>query len=466
MPVGEPTLSRQKRILFSIVMLGVSLVLTLTLMELLVRLFRPQPTYSALLSWLEGERYVPGGFIPFTLAPSYVLRGPSHEFPGAQVTVSTNRWGLRGEEISLEKPRGTKRILVLGDSYTFGLYVNDGEAYPAVLQSMLRADGYRVEVLNAGYADGWSPDEHYAWLLRRGLAFEPDIIVYGFFIGNDLDDIDESHWRELDRRGLPTRIENPDIYVDATGRIRSHVGGANVAATESVYRVPILRESHLAVYLARVASRYLPMLRRRGVPPGARPTNLLRTDPANHHWGADPFPFILREGAGDPWIASREQLFIRLVEGMASVAREKDAKFLLLMIPINFQVEPRFLETVVGSSRFAVARDYFAELAPVLDGKAIPHQDLLDAMRRQPGRYFPADGEVHFNPAGHRFAAAKLREAILSRGWLATPSGARPEVPEQRRRVSQLAREIAFEPEAGGAKPVASNLVRELVHDR
>src|SRR5438045_8089957 len=131
-------LSRGKQIGFAVALTFFFLAVTLGLMELAVRHFRPQPTYSKLLAFLEGERYVPSPVIPFTLAPNYPLTGPSHEHPGQLVRVTTNRWGMRGRDVSQQKPAGTKRILILGDSYTFGLYVNDDETYPAVLERLLR----------------------------------------------------------------------------------------------------------------------------------------------------------------------------------------------------------------------------------------------------------------------------------------------------------------------------------------
>ena len=50
----------------------------------------------------------------------------------------------RAPETSLPK------IVAFGDSLTEGMGIPAGETYPAVLQKMLDADGYRYEVVNAG----------------------------------------------------------------------------------------------------------------------------------------------------------------------------------------------------------------------------------------------------------------------------------------------------------------------------
>ena len=197
---------------FSLLLLFVTLFTMLIVSELAIRFLMPQPTYSRLLL-LTGEQYTEGDFIPFTLKPNYEAKSPSMEFPGKLVTIRTNSLGLRGKETSIRKPNGVKRILVLGDSYTFGVYCENSEVYPAFLETLYEQEGLsNIEVINAGYADGWSPDEHYAWLVNRGIEFRPDIIMYGFFIGNNIAGIGPSNWIELDRHDLPVRISNPNIY--------------------------------------------------------------------------------------------------------------------------------------------------------------------------------------------------------------------------------------------------------------
>src|SRR5438552_2073992 len=42
------------------------------------------------------------------------------------------------------------RVVVLGDSLTAGLGISADQAYPAVLQQRLRADGLDYEIINAG----------------------------------------------------------------------------------------------------------------------------------------------------------------------------------------------------------------------------------------------------------------------------------------------------------------------------
>lgn len=391
-------LSRKKLLLFRSLAILLGLTVSFVIVEVALRLFRPQPTLSYLQE-MAGEYYIPGETIPFTLKPNVLSKMPSMEYPGRYVTISTNQLGLRGSDIAPVKPAGTKRILILGDSYTFGEYVGDEETYPAVLERYYREEDQVVEVVNAGYADGWSPDEHYAWLTNTGIGYHPDVIVYGFFIGNDIDWIAPEHWVERDVRNLPRKIVNPDIFVDDANRIRSRKADGKGVTLDKIYTVPVLRESHALVLVVKK----LDWLRERALPKRRTP-----------YWGDNPFPFILKPQTDTKELRNQERLFLELVQGMATVSAENGARFIVLMIPINFQVEPEFLSTVLGSSDpdFFIRRNYFEELKPRLNAAGVLHLDLLERMKAQPGKYFPRNGEVHFNPQGCTFTARCLKKFL------------------------------------------------------
>lgn len=90
--------------------------------------------------------------------------------------VSTNSHGLRGAALA---PSGTrKRILAVGDSTTFGLGVNDEEAWPAQLEQLLNAGSPKpqYEVLNAGVT-GYTAFQCLQYLLKKGFDLAPDLVV-------------------------------------------------------------------------------------------------------------------------------------------------------------------------------------------------------------------------------------------------------------------------------------------------
>lgn len=393
-----------------VVALAVLVVLAfLVLGEMVVRTFRPQLTYTQ-LRMLAGSYYAPGRFIPHTLQSNYKgLFNKHQDHPGEQATVSTNCLALRGHEISLTKLEGRKRVLILGDSYTFGVYVNDNETYSVLLENLFREDENDVEVINAGYAGGFGPDTQYAWLVNRGLTFQPDLVIYAFFVGNDILDIHPtSNWHECDERGLPTDIVDKDIYVDKSGNLRRKTVDYTTVARPLIYKIPLFRESHLAVLINKVIERVYGKIVTSGNDDRLR-------------WGENPFCFITKAESNEMML-EKESLFFRLVEGMCAVSNKQGAKFMLLMVPVNFQVEPEFLPKVLGPAydggKWSIERNYFEELKPWLEERGIAYLDLLKKMKTANGYYFPRDGEVHFNCNGHFFVAKELYKFLNNQDYL------------------------------------------------
>ena len=91
-------------------------------------------------------------------------------------TLSSNSRGLRGaREYSLVKPAGFSRIVVLGDSFTFGEDVGDDETWPRRLEELMPG----TEVLNLG-VHGYGHDQMLLYLREEGLKYRPDVVVVGF----------------------------------------------------------------------------------------------------------------------------------------------------------------------------------------------------------------------------------------------------------------------------------------------
>lgn len=69
--------------------------------------------------------------------------------------IHINRFGIRNREISSLRDKDTKRIIVLGDSFTFGKAVSNEVLFTTVLENILNrkksgAGKYKYEVINAG----------------------------------------------------------------------------------------------------------------------------------------------------------------------------------------------------------------------------------------------------------------------------------------------------------------------------
>ena len=78
--------------------------------------------------------------------------------PDLKYTYSTNPDGFRS--IGSVPKGATKRVLCIGDSFTFGISVSDGDTFPARLQQLLTAEGGReYQVVNAGVS-GLGIEDH------------------------------------------------------------------------------------------------------------------------------------------------------------------------------------------------------------------------------------------------------------------------------------------------------------------
>lgn len=97
-----------------------------------------------------------------------------------------NRLGLRDRDYDEAKPARTRRLLILGDSFTYGNGVADTRAiFPEILERELdreaAAAGGTIEVLNAGQPGSLTGD----WvrsLRRLRKEFDPDAVLVVFFL--------------------------------------------------------------------------------------------------------------------------------------------------------------------------------------------------------------------------------------------------------------------------------------------
>ena len=115
----------------------------------------------------------------------YLLR-PNLTTSLGGVTIRTNRYGLRGGEITAIPPPSTRRLLLLGDSVVFGQEIPEEQTVAGLLPRQLAARGLgTTEVLNAG-VPGYDTVSEARLLALVGLALRPDTVVVGMSL-NDHD---------------------------------------------------------------------------------------------------------------------------------------------------------------------------------------------------------------------------------------------------------------------------------------
>jgi len=96
--------------------------------------------------------------------------------------IQYNKHDYRDYEYSLKKPEGIFRVLVLGDSQTFGHGIKDlKNTWVKRLESKLQKEGRNasIEVLNIS-GPGWNSDTHLYELFKNGFKFNPDLVILAY----------------------------------------------------------------------------------------------------------------------------------------------------------------------------------------------------------------------------------------------------------------------------------------------
>jgi hypothetical protein len=176
-------MKRIKDLLINLVILAVSLAVMAGLLEVWAR-WAEAARVKAVAREMEEEK-------PISQFDS--LLGWS-KFPGGRrricraefdITIQINSLGLRGPERPYARPAGTRRVLLLGDSFGEGYYVEDEDTVRAVLERGL-GDGRcgSWEIIN-GSTIAYSTDQEYLFFKSEGWKYGAEWVVLMFYY-NDL----------------------------------------------------------------------------------------------------------------------------------------------------------------------------------------------------------------------------------------------------------------------------------------
>ncbi|HEX2163848.1 MAG TPA: SGNH/GDSL hydrolase family protein [Thermoanaerobaculia bacterium] len=325
------------------------------------------------------------------LEGSYFGYQPLAETPGLRLSSR----GFRTPEYREEKAPGTLRVVVLGDSFAFGA---NGVPYEALWHQVLgrelgAATGRPVEVINLGMPAVGPRFELRLWELE-GRRLDADLVVLGFFVGNDLTDegdepLASTFEGDLAQRSVLVRLVRNALR-RRTGLAEAAGGTGGAAAAEGGEVLP---------------------LDAGGFDPGAP----LLTEEA---W------LDMEEGRLLAIAGPDTGRFRRLVAGanllLERIARQVEAsgaRFVLLLIPDEGQVDRALARRIAERSGFALDLDRpQRSLLPWLADRRIPHLDLLPLFRRRheaggPPLYRFQD--THWSVAGNRLAGQALAEYVV-----------------------------------------------------
>lgn len=318
-----------------------------------------------------------------------------------------NSAGFRDREHSLAKPDGTFRILVLGDSYTEALQVDESEAFWSVLERQLAANweshGRRVEVISMGVS-GWGTAQECLALEHYGLGYSPDLVLLAFFAGNDL----RNNSRQLEPE--QTRpffvLRHDQLELDNSFRQSPTFLKAQSPWTEA--KVRVLNASRLLQVWQEARNRWRQ----------SSAGNL-----GGGEAGLDGLAFV--EPREDP---QREAWDVteRIVMRMSATCQQRQIPFVLATVTTAIQVHPDPAVRAAYARQLGVDDLDYADRRIAACGKAhgfsvVDLTKPLRAMAEADQKFlhgFPNTklGEGHWNAEGHRLAGEVLAKWIISWG--------------------------------------------------
>jgi len=324
-----------------------------------------RPNIPVYQSILKGKPYPAeySTYLPFTLPKGQTIKV-------GDVYYKINKYGFRGPEVLPPDETSSKRVVILGDSYTFGWGVNEKNTYPYQLQQQLNKNNISLDVINSGYHAGYSPDSYYAALVEEYDYLKPDFIIVALCMNNDITDIGSNHWDEVDKMGFPTKISTVRNYMDFDGNSLL-LKKKNFPLW--IFNIPILRESRFFVAL-----------------------NLLYYKLS----GNKKYRIFDQQNR----IINHELRFKKSLKGIKIFAEERNINLLYMVIPTYFKWRRK------GIQDADIAVDYIKNQ---LFSKYIDLRKVYEKEEDQEKLFIPNDG--HFSEYGNKRISEELLPFLMGK---------------------------------------------------
>ncbi len=289
-----------------------------------------------------------------------------------------NRFGHRDEEITALL-RNQNKVLMLGDSFTFGMNVAQDQTMTADLQK--KVDGKRWDFMNAGVI-GYSIRQELIYLREHFDEIQPKVVILNVFVGNDLTEQRRTDVTR-DANDFPVSIYDKEVFVLDPGYLASRT------------TLPLQ-----SLALADIMKRWKDLAMSRNAYPGYIWAVFLDKDHPSYPSDID---WLWQEYEGD---------LIR----MKKLLDEKGAQLLVVIIPMDVQVDRKYWDKyptkVFGEKEFSLdlPQKKFREIC---ERNSLTCLDLLPIFRehRQDELYF-AEIDPHFDVAGNRLAAESIFDKL------------------------------------------------------
>lgn len=346
---------------------------------------------SCVISLLIGEALV-AKFLPQNLSVWGMTRDKiTTHVPGVSVymnqfgqQITINSYGMRDREHALQKPKGTYRILVLGDSFMEALQLRFDESFPSMLERELAAaTGRNIEAIN-GSVSGWGTDDELAYLTRYGLQFQPDLVLVGMTLHNDVTDnlLEEFHGFAGGRLIEKPKEEMPFLDYSLFG-----------------LKAFLARHSHLMqLYLKFSRGAY-----------NTQAASSLRSHVAN-----------LIDRAQDPSITRGWAMTTQLLDKTRAVSEQAGAKLAVFLLPLAIQVSEQSLDGFLKDQRMKKEDIVIDQPQQIMfqwgQSSGVPVIDLLPQFRAwesEKGDTLFLKNDGHWTLDAHRLAVQVVAPRLM-----------------------------------------------------
>jgi len=175
---SAPSISTRKRLLFICVILFCCSCVFLVAAELYSR---AQQTKIVKSDRLDSGMIGYDRDLGWRLVPGWKGRHRHHDF---DVSYATNAYGFRSAHMGDGSKAGLFTYALLGDSFSYGLGVNDQGTFAFLLNA---SDTKGIRYLNFSIP-GYSTNQEYLLMEKRIFAFSPDAVLLMVYLGNDIFD--------------------------------------------------------------------------------------------------------------------------------------------------------------------------------------------------------------------------------------------------------------------------------------
>ena len=157
-----------KKLLFIIVATFLFFVISLIILEIARRISHPQGPVNPLFSITQKGKV-------FLREPNSIEIHTSPE-TDEKHEAHINKYGYRGKDFEMPKPKDITRIFAVGDSFTHAVGMADTDTIPYKLDELLKEINPKIEVINAGVGHT-SPVTHYINFKNIHLKYQPDLVL-------------------------------------------------------------------------------------------------------------------------------------------------------------------------------------------------------------------------------------------------------------------------------------------------